>query len=64
MTAAYDDAPGFATTVEVTVGAAADGHRIRLEQRGFPTVQVRDDFAGAWPDVLAEVARRVMSRRP
>jgi uncharacterized protein YndB with AHSA1/START domain len=64
MTAVYDDAPGFATTVEVTVGAAADGHRIRLEQRGFPTVQTRDDFAGAWPDVLAEVARRVMSRPP
>jgi uncharacterized protein YndB with AHSA1/START domain len=64
MTAVYDDAPGFATTVEVTVGAAADGHRIRLEQRGFPTVQARDDFAGAWPDVLAEVARRVTSRQP
>ena len=63
-TAVYDDAPGFATKVEVTVGAAADGHRIRLEQRGFPTVQDRDDFAGAWPDVLAEVARRVMSRQP
>lgn len=64
MTAVYDDAPGFATTVEVTVEAAADGHRIRLEQRGFPTVQARDDFAGAWPDVLGEVGRRVMSRRP
>jgi uncharacterized protein YndB with AHSA1/START domain len=65
MTAVYDDAPGFATTVEVTVEAAPDGgHRIRLEQRGFPTAGARDDFAGAWPDVLAEVARRVTSRRP
>jgi uncharacterized protein YndB with AHSA1/START domain len=64
MTAVYEDAPGFSTTVEVTVEAAADGRRIRLEQRGFPTVQARDDFAGAWPDVLAEVARRVTSRQP
>jgi uncharacterized protein YndB with AHSA1/START domain len=65
MTAVYEDAPGFATTVEITVGAAPDGgHRIRLEQRGFPTARARDDFAGAWPDVLAEVARRVTSRQP
>ena len=63
-TAVYDDAPGFATAVEVTVEAAAGGHRIRLEQRGFPTVQARDDFAGAWPDVLAEVARRVTPPQP
>jgi hypothetical protein len=35
-----------------------DGHRVRLMQQGFPTVQARDDFAGAWPDVLGEVARR------
>ena len=64
MTAVYDDAPGFATTVEVTVEAAPGGHRIRLEQRGFPTVQARDEFAGAWPDVLAEVARRVTPPQP
>ena len=49
---------------EVTVEAAADGHRIRLEQLGFPTVQALDDFAGAWPDVLAEVARRVTPPQP
>ncbi len=59
MTAVYQDAPGFSTTVEVTVHAAPDGHRVRLTQQGFPTVEVRDDFAGAWPDVLDELARRV-----
>jgi hypothetical protein len=59
MTAAvYADAPGFSTTVEVTIEAVPDGHRVRLVQHGFPTVQARDDFAGAWPDVLGEVARR------
>ena len=65
MTAVYDDGPGFSTTVEVTVEAATDGgHRIRLEQQGFPTAEARDDFAGAWPDVLAEVARRVTPPQP
>jgi uncharacterized protein YndB with AHSA1/START domain len=64
MTAVYADAPGFSTTVEVTIDAVPDGQRLRLVQQGFPTVQARDDFAGAWPDVLGEVGRRVMSRRP
>jgi uncharacterized protein YndB with AHSA1/START domain len=62
MTAVYADAPGFSTTVEVTIRAVPDGHRVRLVQQGFPTVQARDDFAAAWPDVLSEVARRVVSR--
>jgi uncharacterized protein YndB with AHSA1/START domain len=61
MTAVYADAPGFATTVEVTIAAVPEGHRIRLAQRGFPTAETRDDFAGAWPDVLDELARRVLS---
>jgi uncharacterized protein YndB with AHSA1/START domain len=63
MTAVYAGAPGFATTVEVTIQAVPDGYRVRLVQQGFPTVQTRDDFAGAWPDVLGEVARMVGSRR-
>jgi uncharacterized protein YndB with AHSA1/START domain len=64
MTAVYEDGPGFATTVEVTIAAVPEGHRVRLAQQGFPTVEVRDEFAGAWPDVLDELARRVLSRRP
>jgi uncharacterized protein YndB with AHSA1/START domain len=59
MRAIYDNAPSFSTTVEVTIGAVPGGHRIRLVQQGFPTMQSRDDFAGAWPDVLAELDRRV-----
>jgi uncharacterized protein YndB with AHSA1/START domain len=59
MTAVYQDAPGFSTTVEVTIEAAPGGHRLRLVQQGFPAADVRDDFAGAWPDVLAELAGRV-----
>jgi uncharacterized protein YndB with AHSA1/START domain len=59
MRAVYEDAPGFATTVDVTIEPAPGGHRLRLVQRGFPTARARDEFAGAWPDVLAEIARRV-----
>jgi uncharacterized protein YndB with AHSA1/START domain len=64
MTAIYENAPGFDTTVEITIETVPDGHRVRLAQRGFPTSEVRDDFAGAWPDVLDELARRVSSPRP
>ena len=64
VTAMYQDAPGFSTTVEVTIEAVPDGQRVRLVQQGFPTMEARDDFAGAWPDVLGELARRVSSPRP
>ena len=64
VTAVYSDAPGFSTTVEVTIEAVPGGQRVRLVQQGFPTMQARDDFAGAWPDVLGELARRVSSPRP
>jgi uncharacterized protein YndB with AHSA1/START domain len=64
MTTVYEHAPGFDTTVEVTIEAMPDGHRVRLVQRGFPTTDARDDFAGAWPDVLGELASRVSSQRP
>ncbi|TLF68478.1 SRPBCC domain-containing protein [Nonomuraea sp. KC401] len=63
MTAIYEDAPSFSTTVEITIDAAPDGQRIRLVQRGFPTAETRDDFAGGWPDVLDELARRTSMRR-
>jgi len=63
MTAVYEDAPGFSTTVEVTIEATPDGHRIRLVQQGFPTTEARDEFAGAWPDVLAQLAGRVAQSR-
>ncbi len=53
MTAVYQDAPGFST-----------GQRVSLAQQGFPTMQGRDDFAGAWPDVLDELARRVSLTGP
>jgi uncharacterized protein YndB with AHSA1/START domain len=59
MTAVYKDAPTFSTTVEVTIEAVPGGNRIRLAQQGFPATDIRDEFAGAWPDVLAELASRI-----
>jgi uncharacterized protein YndB with AHSA1/START domain len=64
MTAVYDSAPGFSTSVEVKIEAVPGGHRVRLVQQGFPTASARDDFAGAWPDVLNELARRVSPGQP
>jgi uncharacterized protein YndB with AHSA1/START domain len=61
MTAEYEDAAGFSTTVELTIEAGPDGHRLRLVQQGFPTAGTRDEFASAWPDVLGELADRVSS---
>jgi len=43
----------------MSFAAVPGGHRIRLVQQGFPTMESRDDFAGAWPDVLAELDRRL-----
>jgi uncharacterized protein YndB with AHSA1/START domain len=59
MTAIYEDAPRFDTTVEIRIAAVPGGHRIRLEQQGFLTADLRDEFAGAWPDVLDELAGRI-----
>jgi uncharacterized protein YndB with AHSA1/START domain len=64
MTAIYPDAPGIDTTVEVTIEAMPEGQRVRLVQQGFPTTDARDDFAGAWRDVLAQLAHRVTPRQP
>jgi uncharacterized protein YndB with AHSA1/START domain len=64
MTAIYDDAPGLSTTVEVRIEAAPGGQQIRLTQQGFPSTETRDDFAGAWPDVLGQVAGRVSPPQP
>jgi uncharacterized protein YndB with AHSA1/START domain len=61
MTAVYQDAPGFSTSVDIMIEAVPDGHRLRLVQRGFPAADTRDVFASAWPDVLAELAGRVSS---
>ena len=58
-TVSAEDQPSYDTTTEITITPVSGGHRIRLVQRGFPTTEARDEFAGAWPDVLAELDRRM-----
>jgi hypothetical protein len=57
---------GHALSVERVIDAPAEAmfDSIRLVQSGFPATGTRDDFAGAWPDVLAELARRVSALGP
>jgi uncharacterized protein YndB with AHSA1/START domain len=62
MRVIQDGAPRFSTAVDVTIERVRGGHRICLAQQGFPTAELRDEFAGAWPDVLAELDRRVSGR--
>lgn len=62
MRTVFADAPDFATHVDLTIEAIADGQRVRLVQQGFPSPETRDEFAAAWSDVLSEVARRVGER--
>lgn len=60
MTASYEDGTELHTIVDLTIEPVTkDGHRIRLQQRGFPTAELGDEFAQAWPDILDEVAHRV-----
>jgi hypothetical protein len=45
--------------VAITLDSDDQRTRLRLEQRGFPTAKDRDDFAHAWPSVLALLAERI-----
>jgi uncharacterized protein YndB with AHSA1/START domain len=49
----------LATDVAFSFDLAEGGTRLRLEQRGFPTVEDRDEFAQAWPTVLGLLAERL-----
>jgi uncharacterized protein YndB with AHSA1/START domain len=51
--------PSFDADVELSLEDHGSWTRARLVQHGFPTPDVRDEFAAAWPDVLDLLARRV-----
>ena len=61
MTATYPDAPPLQTTVEIECEILRNKTRIALTQRGFPTVERRDQFESAWRDVLALLKNSVES---
>ena len=53
VTATYLDAPPLQTTVEIACETLGNKTRVALTQRGFPSVERRDEFARAWRDVIA-----------
>jgi uncharacterized protein YndB with AHSA1/START domain len=63
MRSIFAGAPGFETTVELTFDEEGVGTQASLVQRGFPTPEARDDFAGGWPGVFDELERFVDRRR-
>jgi uncharacterized protein YndB with AHSA1/START domain len=57
------DAPEFDTQVAIVIEPSDDSRTfLSLTQSGFPDAASRDDFAGAWPDVLALLAGRIADR--
>jgi uncharacterized protein YndB with AHSA1/START domain len=53
------DAARFSSDVEVRIVPSDGVTRLTLSQSGFPDDATRDDFATAWPDVLAMIADRI-----
>lgn len=58
-TATISGESSFDTTVDIAIDEQDGGSRMSLTQQGFPRSELRDEFAGAWPDVLALVAARL-----
>ena len=64
----------YASTMTLPDGSSVDTHmqvtfeeedgrtRLTILQRGFPTPQLRDDFAGGWPSILDGLGRVVSAR--
>ncbi|MDX6263374.1 MAG: hypothetical protein QOH84_5062 [Kribbellaceae bacterium] len=50
---------GYETVVTVALSAAGDGTLINLGHAGFPTEELRDAHAEAWPHVLAQFDERI-----
>jgi uncharacterized protein YndB with AHSA1/START domain len=60
---AYDvevrGADTFRVSARFEFTADGDGTRLAFRQTGFPTEATRDEFAGAWPAVFAQLAERI-----
>ncbi len=51
------------THMEVTFEREGGGTRLTIVQRGFPTPQLRGEFAGGWAGILDGLGRAVAARR-
>jgi uncharacterized protein YndB with AHSA1/START domain len=50
------------TGMEVTFEQEQGGTRLTILQRGFPTPERRDEFAGGWPSILDGLGRVAAAR--
>jgi uncharacterized protein YndB with AHSA1/START domain len=57
------DGSSLDTRMQVTFEEEEDGRtRMTIVQSGFPTPQLRDDFAGGWASILDGLGRVVAAR--
>ena len=59
VTATYSDAPPLQTKVKIECETLGKLTRFVLTQRGFPTVERRDQFNSAWRDVLVLLKKTI-----
>jgi Activator of Hsp90 ATPase homolog 1-like protein len=56
------DGSSIDTQMEVTFHQEHGRTRMTILQRGFPTAEHRDEFAGGWPSILDGLGRVVSTR--
>jgi len=56
------DGSSVDTDMEVTFVEEDGRTRLTIVQSGFPTAEVRDEFAGGWPSILDGLGRVVAAR--
>ena len=56
------DGSSVDTDMEVTFVEKDGRTRLTIVQSGFPTAEVRDEFAGGWPSILDGLGRVVAAR--
>ncbi len=56
------DGSSVDTSMEVTFVEEDGRTRLTIVQRGFPTAEARDEFAGGWPSILDGLGRVVAAR--
>jgi uncharacterized protein YndB with AHSA1/START domain len=61
-TMAMPDGSTVDTGMEVTFVEEDGRTRLTIVQSGFPTAEVRDEFAGGWPSILDGLERVVAAR--
>ena len=61
-TMAMPDGSNIDTSMEVTFEEEAGRTRLTIVQRGFPTPERREEFAGGWSSILDRLLRVVVAQ--